>query len=775
MVVKEKKRKSSRSDFGVGGSNSLEKALREERDRAQKYLDVAAVAMVVIGSDEKVGLVNRKGAEILGYPEAELVGENWFDHFVPARIREEVRGVFHELMAGLAEAMEYYENPVLTQSGEEKTIAWHNTVLKDEKGVIVGTLSSGEDITGRKRAEALLRVQSDLALALASTSSLDEGLSLCLNAALEVTGMDCGGVYIFDQESKGLDLILHRGFRTEAFVAEVSHYDKDTVNTKLILAGKSIFGEHLELGIPMDDTRRGEGLRAIAIVPIQHKIRFIGCFNVASHVLNEVPLSVRKALEAVVTQTGGVIARLRAEEALRESEEKYRIVHEFAGEAIFTFGTDFQLLEVNKAACDYVGMTREAMLGKNIFELNILHPEDINRASGNIQKLLLREETKAVDKLRFKGRTGLYSVFQVTGTPILRDGEIVAFTNVCRDSTLEERLYASLEASEKWHRMLFNAGNDAIYVFHLTAGNRPGKFIEANEIACQKYGYTRDELLKLSPENIAASQRLNQIPQVMKELLERRQFVFEFDHVHKDGHVFPVEISSNLFELDGVPTVLSIVRDITERKQAEDRLRAALKEKDVLLREIHHRVKNNMQIMSSLLRLQSRTMKDEKVLEAFNESQTRIRSMALIHESLYKSENLSSVDFRNYVEKMATHLFAVYNADPRQIHFHMEVQGGEIDINRAIPCGLIVNELISNALKHAFPQGRKGDLTVRILLDEVGKRHLLIKDNGIGFPEDFDLARSQTLGLQIIMDLTKQLEGRLELRRKGGTEFEIVF
>jgi PAS domain S-box-containing protein len=775
MVGKEKNRKNNRSRPSAKLGDHMERALRKEQDRAQKYLDVAAVAMVVIDSDEKVGLVNRRGGEILGYPEAEILGKNWFDNFVPGRIREKVRSVFRELMAGLVEGTEYFENPVLTRNGEERTIAWHNTILKDKKGGVVGTLSSGEDITDRKRAEALARVQSDLALVLASSSLLDEGLSLCFSAALEVTGMDCGGIYLFDPKAGGLDLAFHKGFRTQDFVTEVSRFGADTVNAKLILAGKPVYGEHLTLGIPIDEARRGEGLRAIAIVPMQHKGRVIGCLNVASHVLNIVPPPVRKALEAIVAQMGSAVARLRAEEALRESEEKYRIVHEFAGEAIFTFAADLRLLELNRTACDFIGMGREEILGKNIFELNILHPEDINRASGNIQRILLREESRTVDKLRFKGRTGLYSVFQVTTTPILRKGEIVAITNVCRDITLEERLHASLEASEKWHRLLFNAGNDAFFVFNLEDGNRPGKFIEVNEIACQKYGYTREEFLKLSPESIAAPQKRARIPGVIKELLERKRLVFEFEHVRKDGHLFPVEISSNLFELDGVSTVLSIVRDITERKESEDRLKAALKEKDILLREIHHRAKNNMQIMSSLLRLQSRIVTDEKVLEAFNESQTRIRSMALVHESLYKSENLSSVDLSNYVEKMATHLFAVYKVDPRQIRFHMEVQGGEVDINQAIPCGLIINELISNALKYAFPQGRKGDLTVRILTDEAGKHHLIIKDNGIGFPEDFDLAKSKTLGLQIVRDLAKQLDGRLDIRRTGGTEFEVVF
>jgi PAS domain S-box-containing protein len=470
-----------------------------------------------------------------------------------------------------------------------------------------------------------------------------------------------------------------------------------------------------------------------------------------------------------------ITQRRAAEEALRASEEKYRILHEFAGEAIFTFSPDLKLMEINKAACEFIGGVREELLGKDIFELDIVYPEDLSRANENIKKILTRAETLIVDKLRFKGKHGLYAIFQVTSTPIIRNGQIMAITNVCRDVTIEEQLYSALEASEKRYKFLFNAGNDAVFVYELTQDIKSGKFVEVNDLACMITEYSREELLELTPLDLVVPEEKDQFDDSNRILNEKKHWIFERTLLTKDGHRILSEISSHSFELNGVPTVLAIVRDITERKKAEENLKAALKEKDVMLREIHHRVKNNMQIMSSLLRLQARQISDEKAQVAFVGSQTRIRSMALIHEKLYQSENFSSIDFADYIDKMVTHLFAVYQIDPNRIRFKVDAQHIEMDINRAIPCGLIINELISNALKYAFPGERKGELTVRMFKDEAGQCHLIVKDTGCGLPESIDIQKTKTLGLQIVADLTSQLEGKLELRRDGGTEFEITF
>jgi len=220
---------------------------------------------------------------------------------------------------------------------------------------------------------------------------------------------------------------------------------------------------------------------------------------------------------------------------------------------------------------------------------------------------------------------------------------------------------------------------------------------------------------------------------------------------------------------------LSSGKDVTEQRKAEEKLKSSLKEKEVLLREIHHRVKNNMQIISSLLRLQSRQIKDEKTLDMFSMSQNRIRSMALIHESLYKSKNLARIDFYDYVSKLTTHLFSMYRVGIGTINLKVELKDVYLDINKAIPCGLVISELVSNSLKHAFPGARKGEIAVRMKTDERGKQTLIVKDTGVGFPEGLDFRETESLGMQLVTDLVKQLKGTIELKKIKGTEFKIVF
>ncbi|MFZ2054245.1 MAG: histidine kinase dimerization/phosphoacceptor domain -containing protein [Candidatus Aminicenantales bacterium] len=221
--------------------------------------------------------------------------------------------------------------------------------------------------------------------------------------------------------------------------------------------------------------------------------------------------------------------------------------------------------------------------------------------------------------------------------------------------------------------------------------------------------------------------------------------------------------------------VIEYVRDITERKMAEDRLQASLQEKEVLLREIHHRVKNNMQVISSLLNLQSRHIQNPAVMEMFKESQRRIRSMALIHERLYQSSDLSRIEFSQYLRSLATHLFHSYQVDSSRIQLRIEAEEVHLNINTAIPCGLIVNELISNALKHAFPEGRSGYLDLD-LHKVTGDGYVLrVKDDGVGLPENLDFRKTETLGMQIVSTLVDQIEGRLVLECRSGTGFTLEF
>lgn len=215
-------------------------------------------------------------------------------------------------------------------------------------------------------------------------------------------------------------------------------------------------------------------------------------------------------------------------------------------------------------------------------------------------------------------------------------------------------------------------------------------------------------------------------------------------------------------------------KEVSQRKLAQEQINESLKEKIVLLREIHHRVKNNLQIVSSLLNLQAGYITDKKILEVFKESQTRIRSMALIHEKLYQSRDLDKINFSDYIDSLIKDLFRSYRSQLNNINIRCE--SGEIflEIDQAILCGLIINELISNSIKHAFIDRSEGEIVVK-LYNEGDDYQIIVEDNGIGFPEEIDIENTETLGLQLITSLTSQMTGKLEIISNGGTSVKISF
>jgi PAS domain S-box-containing protein len=218
------------------------------------------------------------------------------------------------------------------------------------------------------------------------------------------------------------------------------------------------------------------------------------------------------------------------------------------------------------------------------------------------------------------------------------------------------------------------------------------------------------------------------------------------------------------------------VVDITERRKAEEKLAESLGQKEMLLRELHHRVKNNMQVISSLLRLQAVTLDNTRAVEIFKECQNRIKAMSLIHEKFYLSRDLSNIDFETYVKDLIKTLTQSYGISQDKITLDVNIENVSLEIDTAISCGMIINELISNSLKYAFPQSAKGHIGISILPAGENQVELIISDNGIGIPAELDFQKTGTLGLQLVNTFVKdQLEGEIELDRSAGTRFKIKF
>ena len=331
----------------------------------------------------------------------------------------------------------------------------------------------------------------------------------------------------------------------------------------------------------------------------------------------------------------------------------------------------------------------------------------------------------------------------------------------------------ALRDSEEKYRSIFENAVEGI--FQTTP---EGRYLSVNPALARMYGYNSPEEMVAAVTDIQAQQYVVPGDRLrLKEAYAAHGFVegFETRMYRKNGQ--PIWISMSSRAVRGGDGALlyyeGTALDITERRKAEEQIKASLNEKEVLLKEVHHRVKNNLQIVSSLLNLQLQQLDDPVARETFRTSMDRIKSMALIHDRLYRSESLSSIYFPGYVNDLVRDLVGAYSMG-RGISPRLDVDPLHFDIDRAIPVGLIINELASNALKHAFPDKDGGTVSISLHRED-DLVTLLVSDTGIGFPETLDFRDTPSLGMQLVIALVEQLEGTIELARSDGTEFRITF
>ena len=481
----------------------------------------------------------------------------------------------------------------------------------------------------------------------------------------------------------------------------------------------------------------------------------------------------------LVSHMVDITARKRAEEALRASERHVSEILESIRDGFFAVDHDWRLTYVNQQAARNLGKTPDEMVGKIIWEA-------FPHILGTVQETQYRKAMAESHPL----------VFELTGLITPRSYEIRCYPTgeglsvYCIDITARKQAEEVLRVSEQREReraeemaVLLEAVPTGVYISHDPAclhmtGNHAADAIlrtpHGNELSLTGPAETRPSHFR--PMKDGRELRLDELP-AQRSARGEQITDFEFTLAFDDGLVRHVlGYGTPLLDAQGQPRgSVAVLVDITARKQMEEALQASLHEKEVLLQEIHHRVKNNMQVISSLVSLQADTLDNQALRPLFNDLRDQVRTMALVHEKLYQSASLARIDFAEYTRGLLGYLWRAHGDTAAHVRLTLDVQPVALSVETAVPCGLILNELVTNALKHAFRDRADGGVTVALSVLPDGRVCLRVGDNGPGLPAGLDWRTSSSLGLRLVQMLTEQINGTVEVTTDGGTEFAITF
>ncbi|MBE9011762.1 PAS domain S-box protein [Pseudanabaenaceae cyanobacterium LEGE 13415] len=522
--------------------------------------------------------------------------------------------------------------------------------------------------------------------------------------------------------------------------------------------------------------------RAIAMVTVQHSADQIGILALNAPYPKSWSTCEVETIQELADYLSIVLQKVRAQEERAQAEERLKLF-----ESVVVNGndgviiTDANLEEptisyVNAAFVQMSGYTAEEAIGKTP---RILQGEKTDRSLlAKIRTAMREGRSIQVEMINYHKDGSEYWV-DLNVVPILDShGNLAHFVALQRDITDRKWSEKALITTQARLKYLLSSSPSVIYTCQPNR-NRACTFVSEN--ITQQFGYEIWQYLKdphfwidhIHPEDLSI------VLEHLDRLLEVGEATCEYRFLHQDGSYRWLRDSMKLLNDQSIEVIGSVV-DISDRKWAEDQIRASLEEKEVMLKEIHHRVKNNLQVVSSLLKLQAGYIQDKRIIEVFKESQNRVSAMALIHEKLYQSEDLAKTHFSEYIHSLTTALFRSYSANSRAIQLNLNVQDVRLSIDTAIPCGLIINELVSNSLKYAFPSGETGSINIELHaqeepLSDLIRYSLIVGDNGQGFPPDLDFRNTKSLGLQLVCTLIRQLRGEINLSDESGVCFTITF
>ena len=468
-----------------------------------------------------------------------------------------------------------------------------------------------------------------------------------------------------------------------------------------------------------------------------------------------------------------ITERVEAESTLKKSEKRFKDMAELLPSAIVEMDADLKLTFINHAGFEVFGYSQQD-LESGLNGIELLHPDDREEAA---HRLVDYHDEKRVSPTE-------YNILKKDGTvvPVLfkaisikKGDEISGYMSSITDISRLKQTETELRDSEKKHREILEGLNDAAYRMSLPEGQYEYMSKSAEDV----FGYNSEEWLnhRMLIKEIIHPDWEKFLNDKWVDLLNGIvPKTYEYKIIDPEGCEKWI-LQSNTGIYDGQNNIIAIeglCRDITKQKEAEDQIKASLKEKETLLHEIHHRVKNNMTVISSLLSLQAGKVDNDQAKAALKDSQNRVQSMSAIHETLYQSDNFSAVDMQTYLSNLAGAVAQNYSTGSR-VNLKIEAENILIGAKQASPVGLIVNELVTNTFKYAFPDNQEGEIKISLLKND-DQIELTYKDNGIGIPEGFDLQKADSLGLKLVKMLTEnQLDGSIDMESNNGTKFTIKF
>jgi PAS domain S-box-containing protein len=726
----------------------MEKELRDSEEMFRNMSDSIHDGLIMIDTERRISYWNNAAQRIFGYSYQEVINKDAYSLLAPKRYLEDYKKGFAAInKGGTGKTIgNTVQLKALKKDGKEIPIELSfSAILLKGKWHTIGII---HDITQRKKIELEIKTRRKYLEGLLAAAP-DAIVTMDEKGKIVEWGNGAERMFGFTKDEAV-------GYELDKLVTNVDTYQQATELTNKVMHKHNLRSieavRHSKNNTPIDVLISGS--------PIYDGNILIG---------------------AVFIYTD--ISELKhAEQSVRENEEKYRSIVESTSDAIITLDTEGNIVGWNRGAQILFGYETDEILGKHA---KILSP-----------KTHETEQQQILQQTKKRGQSGIQETIRVA-----KDGrhvpvEMVVSARTNNTGRLTGTTASIRDCSErKQAEQKLNRTHD---IYQKTIENARGVpyLLKFPEQKYEYFGSGIEKLLGIPADKMTSDMWKKMVKQAIVLDQDAPQDLKKYgdSFLDKEIQTYRVDIEIEtatgerkwindcslpiLDEKTGnVAASLGILQDISDRKRSEKKLEKLVAEKEMLLKEVYHRVKNNFALVSSLLNLQSHSIKDKKALETLNTSRDRIQSMAMVHQQLYQSVDLENINFKKYIESLTKTLFKSYVTDPGKIILEMKVDNLPIGADLAIPCGLIINELATNALKYAFDLNQSAIGKINIYLNQTNDREaeLIVQDNGKGLPDNFNIEETESLGLKIVSLLVKQIGGSIDFQNSKGTKFVIKF